>query len=66
MYQIANLRTFSTEDLLNLLCDCAHHLGNAYQDTLDCDQRDTSYSASMACEYLRCQLAVSSPYYRIQ
>ena len=66
MYPIANLRTFSKEDLLNLLCDCAYHLGQAYQDTLDCEQRDTSYTASMACDFLRFELSANNHHYRLQ
>lgn len=62
MSLIASLQLFSKEELLILLSECAYHLGNAYQDTLDRDQRDTSYKAKMACEFLQCEIAVQNNY----
>jgi hypothetical protein len=63
---IAQLRIFNNEDLLHLLSQCSHLLHEAYQNTLEHDYMDASFESRMACEYLRCQLAISSPYYRIQ
>ena len=59
---IVNMRTFSQEELLILLSECAHHLGNAYQQTLDCALRDASYDAKMACEFLQFEIAVQHNY----
>ena len=62
---IANLRVFSQEELLHLLCDCAYQLGMAYQDTLDTELRDTSYEAHLACQFLRCTLAMENKQFQI-
>lgn len=62
---IASLQTFSQEELLHLLCDCAHQLGMAYQDTLDIELRDTSYKANLACQFLRCTLAMDNKQFQI-
>ena len=62
---IASLRVFSQEELLHLLCDCARHLGTAYQDTLDTELRDTLYEANLACQSLRCTLAMENKQFQI-
>lgn len=62
---IAQLQTFSQEELLSLLCDCAHQLNAAYQETLDSELRDTSYAASTACQFLRYELAQQNKQFQI-
>lgn len=62
---IAHLRVFSQEQLLELLCNCAHQLGMAYQDLLDTDLRDASYEAHQACQFLRCTLAMENHQFQI-
>ena len=66
MSPIANLRTFDQSQLLHLLYECSHLLGNAYQETMLHEFHDASFEASMACEYLRCILARKNPSYRLQ
>ena len=63
---IANLKTFSQEQLLNVLSQCAHDLVYAWEKTEIDALYETSFEASMACEYLRCKLAMSNKNYRIQ
>ena len=62
MSSIPSMKPFSKEELLILLSECAFHLGNAYQDTQDRDQRDTSYKAKNACEFLQFEIAVQNNY----
>ncbi len=59
---IVSLRTFSQEELLILLSECAYHLGNAYQETLNGELREASYNAKMACEFLQFEIAVQHNY----
>lgn len=66
MYSIVNLRTFSREELLDILSSCAHHLAYAYQETSIDAMQNASYDASDACEYLRCELAAQNKHYCIQ
>lgn len=63
---IANLRTFDKEQLLQVLSQCAHHLSYAYEETELASLYETSFEASMACEFLRCELAVNNKHYRLQ
>ena len=63
---IANLRTFNQEELLHVLSNCAHSLAYAYQKTELESFYEASFEATMACEFLRCELAVNNKHYRIQ
>ena len=63
---IANLRTFSQEQLLHVLSQCAHHLTYAWEKTEIDSWYEASFEAAMACEFLRCKLAVNNKQYRIQ
>ena len=62
---IANLRTFNQEQLLHVLIQCAHHLTYAWEQTEIDSLYDVSFEASMACEYLRCELAAHNSNYRV-
>lgn len=63
MYQITPLRTFTKEELLYLLNACAKHLENAYQETHVDSLLTMSMEASMACEFLSCEIAAQgTPY----
>ena len=66
MRQLASLRTFSKEELLMVLCECSHHLSLAYQDTLDKNLWDTSFTASMACDFLRYELSRTNQNFQLQ
>ena len=63
---IANLRTFNQEQLLHVLSQCAHHLAFAYEKTELELLYETSFEATMACEYLRCKIATQNPNFRLQ
>ena len=65
MSQIANLRIFSSTDLLHLLNTCSDLLIDAYQDTLSTAFSDASFEAMLACEYLKCEIEQSHPDYRV-
>ena len=65
MRQMASLRTFNQAEILDLLYACSQLLDEAYQDTLVSDFKDVSFEATMACEYLRCELAQSNQSFRL-
>lgn len=65
MSPIANLQTFNQMQLLHLLTECSHLLGDAYQETLIDDFNNASFEALKACEYLRCELALQSPHFKL-
>lgn len=65
MRQITNLRTYRDEELLDVLAECAHQLNLAYQETLNTEWLDTSYSASLACTFLRCHIEMNNKSYMI-
>lgn len=63
MYHITPLRTFSKEELLYLLNACSSHLAYAYEETMVDSLQTISMEAAMACEYLRCEIAIqATPY----
>lgn len=62
---IANLRTFNQEQLLHVLSQCADQLAFAYRKTELDSLFETSFEATMACEFLRCELAVNNSNYLI-
>jgi len=62
---IANLRIFDREQLLHVLSQCAHQLTHAWQQTEIDSLYEASFEAAMACEFLRCELAVNNNHYRI-
>ena len=62
MNSIANLKTFTKEELLFVLTNCATHLAFAYQETMIDALREASFEASMACESLQCEIAVQNNY----
>lgn len=64
MYDITKLRTFSQEELLYLLNACASHLAYAY-DEIQMDSLQTmAFEASMAAEYLKCEIARQDRHYQ--
>jgi hypothetical protein len=63
MYPMAQLQTFTKEELFTLLSTCAYQLSMAYQEIQDHSFWLTSNEASIACEYLRFEIeAVKKPY----
>ena len=66
MSRIVNLRTFNQAQLLHLLYECSHLLDDAYQETMLHEFHDVACEASMACEYLRCEMATQNPSFRLQ
>jgi hypothetical protein len=62
---IANLRTFNKEELLHVLSECAHQLTKAWQATEMDALFEASFEATLACQFLRCELALTQSNYRI-
>ena len=62
---IANLRTFDQEQLLQVLSQCAHQLNQAWQATEIDSLFEASFEATLACQFLRCELAMNNHHYRI-
>lgn len=52
MNTMASLKTFSPDDLIQVLEDCAIQLHTAYQETLNKDMRRTSSAAELARNFL--------------
>jgi hypothetical protein len=52
MNTMASLKTFSPDEIIQVLEDCARQLHNAYQETLDADMRRTSSTAELARNFL--------------
>ncbi len=62
---IANLKTFNQEELLHVLSQCAHQLTQAWQATEIDSLFEASFEATLACQFLRCELAMQNNNYRI-
>ena len=57
MYSATKLQLFTREELLNLLSTCAYHLNIAYQEIQAPELWRASNEASIACEFLRFEIA---------
>ena len=61
MDAMACLKTFNTEELLNLLRDCANNLALAYQEIHEKALYLTSEEAYQACDYLMYEIKKRQP-----
>ena len=62
---IANLKIFNQQQLLHVLSQCAHQLTQAWKVTEIDSLYEASFEATLACEFLRCELASTHSNYRI-
>jgi len=62
MHYMATMKTFDTEDLLELLKVCAHNLSCAYQETQEEVLFYVAEQARDACHYLMYTLEKEMPF----